>query len=212
MGAAVMRVGSSSTSFAVALFPPGVAGAGVADRIASAGPHSTRRTSPPSASDIGLLAVDLNISTASLRGHLTSGGLLSFTVDARGIMSPSGDASDLRGLPLDEWGTPDFDAIKAAGGTVTGTMPPNGGCKMIELCDGHRTVYYSAQIEFPDGRTRYVRGMAHESDGSATASATFKSLPDALGFVRGLPGSMEEARQRIGEYNNGLRSTVDFAM
>jgi hypothetical protein len=112
---------------------------------------------------------------------------------------------------LDEWGTPDFEAIKAAGGTVTGTMPPNGGSKMIVL-DGNRTVLYSAQIEFPDGRRQYVRGMAHQSDGSGTASSTFKSLSDALGFMKGLPGSMAEARSRIGEYNNGLRSTIDFAM
>lgn len=165
--------------------------------------------------DVVLPAIDgaeLNISTATLNTHLSKGGLLSFTASPSGTVSPASSSDALRGLPLDEWGTPDFDAIKAAGGTVTGTMPPNGGSKIIELCDGNRTVLYSAQIEFPDGRSQYVRGMAHQSDGTGTAFSTFKSLSDALGFVRGLPGSMEEARQRIGEYNNGLRSTIDFAM
>jgi hypothetical protein len=169
------------------------------------------QTGVPSARDVASLANALNISTAALNTHLTKGGLLSFTAGPSGAVSPAGSSSALAGLPLDEWGTPDFDAIKAAGGTVTGTMPPNGGSKMIVL-DGNRTVLYSAQIEFPDGRSQYVRGMAHQSDGSGTASTTFKSLSDALGFLRGLPGSMAEARNRIGEYNNGLRSTIDFAM
>lgn len=206
-----MRIGlTNNTSFAVASNGLAAGRAGNSSPIAATRSSDTGQTTP-SAGDVRRLAGELNISAATLNTHLSKGGLLSFTASPSGTVSPASSSGALRGLPLDEWGTPDFDAIKAAGGTVTGTMPPNGGSKMIIL-DGNRTVLYSAQIEFPDGRSQYVRGMAHQSDGSGTASSTFKSLSDALGFVRGLPGSMEEARQRIGEYNNGLRSTIDFAM
>jgi hypothetical protein len=54
--------------------------------------------------------------------------------------------------------------------------------------------------------------MAHETDGTAGASTTLNSLSDALGFLQGLPASMDEARRRIGEYSSGLQSTIDFAM
>jgi hypothetical protein len=166
----------------------------------------------PTGRGVASLAADMNVSTSALQRHLAQGGLLSFTAGSSGAVSLSSSSGALAGLPLDEWGTPDFDAIKAAGGTVTGTMPPNGGSKIIELCDGKRTVLYSAQIELPGGRTQYVKGMAHQSDGSGTVSSNLKNLSDALGLLKGLPNSMAEARNRIGEYNNGLRSTIDFAM
>lgn len=168
-------------------------------------------SSSPTAQDIATLAAELNISTSALNTHLTRGGLLSFTASPSGAVSLAGSSSALAGLPLDEWGTPDFEAIKASGGTVTGTMPPNGGSKIIVL-DGNRTVLYSAQIEFPDGRSQYVKGMAYQSDSSGAVSSNIRSLSDALGLLKGLPNSMAEARSRISEYNNGLRSTIDLAM
>jgi hypothetical protein len=150
-----MLIGSSNMSFAIEPHPTTAVGG--SNRIPSTEVYGTRRTSSPSDEDISHLGAELNLSAGALRTNLSDGGLLSFTADARGVVSPSGASGALRGLPLDDWGTPDFDAIKAAGGTVTGTIPPNGGSKLIVL-DGHRTVYYAAQIEFPDGRTQFVRG------------------------------------------------------
>lgn len=204
-----MHIAATSAPSAAAALSSSLAGP---RHAASPEMRAARPASPsPSAQDIGALAAELNISTSALNSHLTRGGLLGFTAGPSGTVSLANASNTLAGLPLDEWGTPDFDAIKAAGGTVTGTMPPNGGSKIIVL-DGNRTVLYSAQIEFPDGRSQYVKGMAHEVAQGGSVSRNFKSLSDALGLLKGLPKSMAEARNRIGEYNNGLRSTIDFAM
>lgn len=48
-------------------------------------------------------------------------------------------------------------------------------------------------------------GNGGKSDG---VSANFQNLSAALAFPRVSPA----ARNRIGEYNNGLRSTLSFAM
>lgn len=206
-----MRLTPSAPAYsAAALLPSSTAGV---SRAASSETRAVRPASfSPSPQDIASLAAELNISTSALNTHLSQGSLLSFTAGPSGAVSLASSSGALKGLPLDEWGTPDFDAIKAAGGTVTGTMPPNGGSKIIELCDGKRTVLYSAQIELADGRSQYVKGMAHQSDDGSTVSSNFKSLSDAVGLLKGLPNSITEARSRIGEYNNGLRSTIDFAM
>lgn len=128
-------------------------------------------------------------------------------------MSPISGAGALAlaGVPLDEFGTPDFEAITAAGGKVTGTMPPAGYAKMTVL-DGHRTITYSAEVEFPNGTKVYVKGMAHGSDASGPAADTLASLTHAKAMLDDLPNSLEEALRRIDEYPSGLGHWIDMSL
>jgi len=174
---------------------------------------SSRQTGPTMGMQVSSLASQLGLSVDRLNAHLTDGGTLNFTADATGAISSVASMA-LRGYPLDEYGTPDFDAIEKAGGKVVGTIPPAGLSKLI-IHDGGlgtTTVIYAADVTTANGDNKYVKGMAHQNDGAGSSADTLESLTRALGLLRDLPNSLADAMRRSSEYYRGPRSSINVSM
>lgn len=175
---------------------------------------SSRQTGPTMGTQVSSLASQLGLSVDRLNAHLTDGGTLNFTAGATGAISSVASSIALRGLPLDEYGTPDFDAIEKAGGKVVGTIPPAGLSKLIihDGSQGTTTVIYAADVTTANGDNKYIKGMAHRSDGAGSAAGTLESLTHALGLLRDLPNSLADVMRRSSEYSRGPRSSINVSI
>jgi hypothetical protein len=94
-----------------------------------AGTTSGRSSSAPrtaQASNASLAAGSSFTTAALARGLGVTVGALDSLISSGGSMTvAAGGAAALAGMPLAADGTPDFEAIIAAGGTVKGAIPPD---------------------------------------------------------------------------------------
>lgn len=165
---------------------------------------STKRTASPSTvtasvidntpSDIDQLAAALGVSTGKLSSLVTSGGSMNVT---------AGGAARLAGLPLAPDGTPDFDAIRAAGGTVKGAIPPDGLAKMTWVAGDRQTTYVAAEVTMPGGQPTYVKSLNMQMPGGDSAAKdNQEQVRTALHYFQKLPDTYQDALQRLGDGEN----------
>lgn len=99
------------------------------------------------------------------------------------------------------YGAPDFAAIVAAGGKVTGAIPPDGGACVVYVGDHGNTTYYAAEVDLGDGSPPFfVKGgdmSGSASSDSPSASGDIKARTDQLkaflDYISGLPNSLAAA-------------------
>lgn len=191
----------------------------VAPKVArNSGPSLSRPGSPAVhdsilPSQIDALAQRIHLAPSTLSNFLTQGGRLSFTADAGGAATALTNGASVAGLPMSPDGAPDFAKIEAAGGKVTGAIPPAGDSEITYIMDGHTTTYYAAEVDLGDGsKPKYVKGLVANSDGSSSPADNYKYLQAVLGIFANLPNSMVDARARAHENITGIGPRIDTTL
>lgn len=140
------------------------------------------------------LAAALGADANPLAAFEQNGGRLSlWRVTGAGFGASGGPASI--GLPMADDGAPDFDAITAAGGKVTGAIPPIGAAKMTYVDgSGKVTTVYAAQIDRGGGTPpMFIKGADLRSSGDS-ASGRQDQLSATVRFLQQLPDNLQQAR------------------
>ncbi|PPK97317.1 hypothetical protein CLV92_104137 [Kineococcus xinjiangensis] len=148
-------------------------------------------------------------------GFLAGTGRLSLTAAADGTVRAVEETPAELGFPLGPHGSPDAAGITAAGGRVTGAIPPDGVWEHTSQ-SLMQVTYYAAAIDLADGRgERFVRGAV--VDGRALPGGTrpaardrIAALDAALATLRRLPRSSAEARTRAAESFFGSHAGCHF--
>ena len=170
---------------------------GAADTRPASVASASRSTEARPPVNAAALAASVGLSTANLNTFLHTGGRLSLTASATGAAMATLNGTSLGRFPMADDGSPDFDAIIAAGGKVTGALP--GGYTKMTICDGRGsepTVVYAAEVDRGDGSApTFLKGVEINSDGSSPTK-DLELLEWAVGFFNGLPNSLSEARAR----------------
>lgn len=103
----------------------------------------------------------------------------------------------LTGVTFDKDGIPDFSAIIAAGGKVTGALAPDGQSVFSVGCDGRLTVQYAVEIDRGDGSAPVLlKGVNVTVDGSVDRAGRADALACAAKMFAAMPNSLEEVRAR----------------
>jgi hypothetical protein len=186
-----MRIGSTSVTSQAGGYGSGQSSAAGGISAAASTPGSVLDDVP---SDLETLAAALGVSSGKLSSLITSGGKLTVT---------AGGAARLAGLPLAADGTPDFDAIRAAGGTVQGAIPPDGNAKLTWVDGDHQTTYVAAEVTMPGGQPVYVKSLNMQAPrGDDVAKGNLAQVRTALHYYNKLPNNWAEAQKRLGDGEN----------
>ena len=138
-----------------------------------------------------------------LAAYVQNGSHLAMWMSSTGQSGASNSAAAL-GLPMTTYGAPDFAAIVAAGGKVTGAIPPDGGACVVYCGDRGTTTYYAAEVDRGDGSPPFfVKGgdmSGSASSDSLIASVGIKDRTDQLkaflDYISALPNSLAAARRQ----------------
>ncbi|PPK96186.1 hypothetical protein CLV92_105288 [Kineococcus xinjiangensis] len=142
------------------------------------------------------LATALGVPAGPVAAFESSGGRLSLWQSSTSGPGAGRGAAAL-GLPMAANGAPDFAALTAAGAKVTGALP-GGYSEVTYIGDGGTTTVYAAVIERSDGSAPFlVRGADLRSAEGSSRAERQASLEAVTAYLRELPDTVEEARQRI---------------
>ena len=181
------------------------------DERPAAGGHPDRRTTGGGEELAGLLAA----SSGRVLAYLAGAARLSLLAGPDGRVRAVEDSAAGMGVPVGPHGSPDAAGITAAGGRVTGAIPPDGAPEHTSVTSLQVT-YHAAEVDLGDGRgPRFLRGAVLDGrpllpGAPADPAAAAEVLEAALRTVRRLPRSTAECRARAREEFFGAHAGARF--
>lgn len=175
-----------------------------ADRRGTTAPPTHRQVQ-----DVAVLSAS-SVVRGQLAGLIRAGGAMSFiSTDASPFTRTEAGRDAYADLPFDARGLPDFDAMRAGGGTVTGGVP--GGFDISGWNDGagNQVTFFAAEVTQPGKPAQFVKGMHIELSGAGSAADRRQFIEGAARYFDRLPSTAAQARQQAAQQLPTFVATVD---
>ena len=160
----------------------------------TAGSNASARSTSSSGSVAASIAAALEVDAKQLGDFEQNGGTVTFWQQSGSAAPARSGPADL-GLPMTSEGVPDFDAIVAAGATVTGALPPNGAVMNTIVTQYGVQRIYAAQLDRGDGSTpTFIKSVGMTANSDSTTKLRQQFLKTMAADFQALPNSLNQAR------------------